>query len=30
MSSDGRTTALILQAMLTLDPENPLIPKTVR
>ncbi len=30
MSSDGRTTALILQAMLTFDPENPLIPKTVR
>ena len=30
MSSDGRTTALILQAMLALDPENPLIPNTVR
>lgn len=30
MSSDGRTTALILQAMLAIDPENPLIAKTVR
>ncbi|HID86814.1 MAG TPA: hypothetical protein EYP55_05475 [Anaerolineae bacterium] len=30
MSSDGRTTALVLQALLALDPENPLIPKAVR
>ena len=30
MSSDGRTTALVLQAMLALEPENPLIPKAVR
>ncbi len=30
MSSDGRTTALILSALLCLDPANPLIPKAVR
>ncbi len=30
MSSDGRTTALVLQAMLATNPENQLIPKTVR
>jgi uncharacterized protein YfaS (alpha-2-macroglobulin family) len=30
MSSDGRTTALILQALLATDPEHALIPKTVR
>ncbi len=30
MSSDGRTTALVLQAMLAVDPDNPLVPKTVR
>jgi len=30
MSSDGRTTALILQAMVALEPDNPLIPKAVR
>jgi len=30
MSSDGRTTALILRAMLAVDPDHPLIPKTVQ
>lgn len=30
MSSDGRTTALVLRAMLAVDPGHPLIPKTVR
>jgi len=29
-SSNGRTTALILRAMLALDPQSPLAPKTVR
>ncbi len=30
MSSDGRTTTLILSALLHLDPTNPLVPKAVR
>jgi hypothetical protein len=30
MTSDGRTTALVLQALLAVDPENPLVPKAVR
>ena len=30
MTSDGRTTALVLQALLAVDPENPLVPKVVR
>ncbi len=29
-SSNGRTTALVLRALLALDPSSPLIPKTVR
>jgi uncharacterized protein YfaS (alpha-2-macroglobulin family) len=30
MSSDGRTTAVILRAMLAVDPDSPLVPKTVQ
>jgi uncharacterized protein YfaS (alpha-2-macroglobulin family) len=30
MSSDGQTTALVLRALLAVDPESPLVPKAVR
>jgi hypothetical protein len=30
MSSDGRTTAVVLRAMLAVDPGNPLVPKTIQ
>jgi uncharacterized protein YfaS (alpha-2-macroglobulin family) len=29
MSSDGHTTALVLRALLTIEPQNPLVPKAV-
>jgi hypothetical protein len=30
MSSDGQTTALVLRALLAVDPQSPLVPKAVR
>jgi hypothetical protein len=30
MSSNGRTTAIVLQTLLRIDPRNPLVPKVVR
>jgi uncharacterized protein YfaS (alpha-2-macroglobulin family) len=30
MSSDGRTTAVILRAILAVDPDNPLVPKAIQ